>query len=247
MKYSNQIRRTVAFAAPAAAMLLVMPQLRGEDCCKPSAVKQTAGSAEVIDRQTIEPDRISLFAVSLQCAAAPEIGCGSRAKPLLGDLEHRPGLTGAWLNEAGTVLAVVSEKGSPHEARLDAVRSASKDRKITANELTDARREEALKNFRSGRGWRGSAGMDELSTTEAQIIAARLVRRINEKHELPDEQAARLRAAFARVFAERFSKAETGEAGEELLRVASGQLDSEATAALREAIAAGYRPLAGEK
>src|SRR6516164_6806217 len=50
---------------------------------------------------------ITLYDVPLVCGAAPAIGCGSRAKPLLIDLERQPTIEEAWLNRAGTIVAIV--------------------------------------------------------------------------------------------------------------------------------------------
>jgi hypothetical protein len=50
---------------------------------------------------------ITLYDVSLVCGAAPAIGCGSRAKPLLMDLEEQSTIKEAWLNRAGTIVAIV--------------------------------------------------------------------------------------------------------------------------------------------
>ncbi len=247
MKHSNQVCQSIGFAVVLGAAVFGQQQLKAEDCSKPSTAKQNEPAGETIDPRAIPFERISLFKVSLQCAAAPEIGCGSRAKPLLGDLENQPGLTGTWLNGTGTWLAVAGNEGTSGDTRSAAVRSASEKRKVTANELTGSEREKALKDFHAGSGWRGGARMDELGKKEAEIIAVRLVRRISAKSELTEEKANTLRAAFARVFSQRFGKGETQEPREELLRIASGQLDANATAAFQEAVAAGYRPLAGEK
>jgi hypothetical protein len=67
------------------------------------------------------PNRVSLFQVPLQCPAAPEIGCGSKAKPILAALERDSTITEAWLNKAGTVLAVVGAENSTPESRIKAV------------------------------------------------------------------------------------------------------------------------------
>src|SRR6516162_9320562 len=47
------------------------------------------------------------YDVHLACDAAPAIGCGSRAKPLLMDLERQAAIEEAWLNRAGTIVAIV--------------------------------------------------------------------------------------------------------------------------------------------
>src|SRR3989442_1115070 len=54
-------------------------------------------------------ETVSFYRVQLVCPAAPQIGCGSAAKPLLLELEGRPGLAEAWLNRAGTIIALVRE------------------------------------------------------------------------------------------------------------------------------------------
>jgi hypothetical protein len=52
-----------------------------------------------------------LFLVpSLVCTAAPQIGCGARAKAIHLDLQRDPNIPEAWLNKTGTVLAVVETR-----------------------------------------------------------------------------------------------------------------------------------------
>src|SRR5215813_13252161 len=63
------------------------------------------------------PDRISVFKVPLICPAAPQIGCGSASKPILLDLEKQPGVLEAWLNRAGTRIAVVWKSDSDAETK----------------------------------------------------------------------------------------------------------------------------------
>jgi len=68
-------------------------------------------------------DLVSLLEVPLRCEAAPEIGCGSRSKPILLELEREPIITEAWLNDTGTVLAVVGAEGSTREAQSKAIQT----------------------------------------------------------------------------------------------------------------------------
>src|SRR5260370_41803978 len=58
----------------------------------------------VMDKPTND-ETITFYDVPLVCGAAPEIGCGSRAKPLLIDLEQQSGIKEAWLNRTGTIAA----------------------------------------------------------------------------------------------------------------------------------------------
>jgi hypothetical protein len=50
---------------------------------------------------------VVFYDVPLVCGAAPSIGCGSRAKPLLIDLEQQAPIREAWLNRTGTIVAIV--------------------------------------------------------------------------------------------------------------------------------------------
>src|SRR5258708_39606029 len=77
-----------------------------------------------IDAETamaVTADRVSVFKAPLVCPAAPQIGCGSASKPILLDLEKPPGVIEAWLNRAGTRIAVVWKPESDPEARRDVV------------------------------------------------------------------------------------------------------------------------------
>jgi hypothetical protein len=56
---------------------------------------------------SVNNEIITFYDVPLVCGAAPAIGCGSRAKPLLIDLEQQTAVEEAWLNRAGTILAIV--------------------------------------------------------------------------------------------------------------------------------------------
>ncbi len=75
--------------------------------------------AQAVDTapQAATPAHMSIFQVSLQCPAAPQIGCGSSAKPILLQLEHDSAVREAWLNRTGTLIAVVWKSEPTSEAR----------------------------------------------------------------------------------------------------------------------------------
>src|SRR6516225_5053331 len=83
-----------------------------------------------IMNKSADNEIISFYDVPLVCGAAPSIGCGSRATPLLIDLERQTSIKEAWLNRTGTIVAVVwrgpvctEEVGRPlferHEVQYD--------------------------------------------------------------------------------------------------------------------------------
>src|SRR6266536_1503893 len=120
------------------------------------------------------PSTVSFFKASLQCLAAPQIGCGSVSKPILLQLEKEQGVLEAWLNRAGTTIAVVWKA----EADAEMLRNVTTELKEAhAMEIQGESRDDALKDFLSGKGWYRGADVDRLSEEEAGIIAARWVRR----------------------------------------------------------------------
>lgn len=202
----------------------------------------------------VKTARISLFTVPLQCPAAPEIGCGSKAKPILAALEGDSTITEAWLNKAGTLLAVVGAENSTPKSRLKAVQSVLEKRDVKATGLKGVARDMALKDFESRSGWYRGGEVDQLSKQEAGIIAARLVRRLQTKVSLSDEKAKALEAAFTDVFKKRFTgnsdkskQASLDQRNDELLKAAREHLDEKGVEALKEAVASGLRPVSNEK
>jgi copper chaperone CopZ len=190
-------------------------------------------------------DRISLFKVSLQCPAAPQIGCGSASKPILLDLERRPGVLEAWLNRAGTMIAVVWKPESDSETRRNVTAELKEDH---ATEIKRESRDEELKDFLSGKGWYRGADVNRLSEEEAGIIAARLVRRVQAKTALAKDKAEGLEHALA----DSLRKDLTGESARQsqkqtrLEEVAREYLDQDQIKVLSQAIEKGVRPLPNE-
>src|SRR6266436_7962088 len=121
----------------------------------------------------VTADRISVFKAPLVCPAAPQIGCGTASKPILLDLERQPGVLEAWLNRAGTRVAVVWKPDADAATRQKVVAELKEDHLI---ELDGTPREETVTDFLAGKQWYHGADVDRLSDEEAGIIAARLVR-----------------------------------------------------------------------
>jgi predicted DNA binding protein len=191
-------------------------------------------------------DRVSLFQVSLQCAAAPQIGCGSRAKPILLQLERDSSVSEAWLNRAGTRIAVVWKPGSNAEARSSVL---AKLKEQDATEIRGKRRDEALEEFLSAKGWHRGAAVDRLSEEESGIIAERLVRRVEAKSTLAKDKAEGLQRALADALSTRLTEEKMSQKQEplRLQEVAGAYLDEQQIAILKEAIEKGLRPLPNEK
>src|SRR5712692_7699322 len=189
----------------------------------------TASAAE--NRSAATPDQISVFKAPLVCPAAPQIGCGSASKPILLDLERQPGVAEAWLNRAGTIIAVVWKADANAEARSHVAAELKEDR---ATEMQRTARDEAVKDFLSGKGWYHAADVDRLSEEEADIIAARLVRWVRAKSALTKEKAEGLQHAFSQTLRKDLTGKSTGP--NRLEHIARDYLDQDQIKILKEAI-----------
>src|SRR6059058_2439696 len=190
-------------------------------------------------------DRISVFKAPLVCPAARQIGCGSASKPILLDLEKQPGVLEAWLNRAGTRIAVVWKPESDAETRRKVVAELKEDH---ATELEGKSRDEAVKDFLSGKGWYHGAEVDRLSEEEADVIAVRLVRRVQAKTALAKDKAEGLQRALADAYRQRLTNKISRE--QELSRfqdIGREYLANDQVAILKEAIEAGVLPLPNEQ
>ena len=200
----------------------------------------------------VNPDQVSLFRVPLRCGMAPEIGCGSLARPLLIALERTAGITEAWLNQAGTLLAVVGSKNFTDERRAQLVKAALEAEDIIPEELRGQARAAALEDFVVCADWLRGTDVDQLSSREACIIGLRLVKRLQTKTTVSAEVAHSLEAAITAFFKQRFLRdriqpEQVNHSGEQLLNMATAYLDDQAIGAFANALEEGYRPGPGER
>ena len=116
-------------------------------------------------------ETISFYDVPLICNAAPAIGCGSRSKPALLELEKDPAVKEAWLNRQGTVIAIVWKSSEQNDvANLIFEKTNVDFKSADENESRSW-----LKNFRKENHWFRGADVDKLSIEEAGTIADRYV------------------------------------------------------------------------
>ncbi len=198
------------------------------------------------------PDRISIFQVPLRCPAAPQIGCGSSAKPILLMLERDAEVSEAWLNRTGILIAVVWKSNSTARNVVTKLKSQLSAAGCCADgsdvaELKGDSRVAALKEFQSG-GWYREAEVDRLSEEEAGIIAARLVSRLEGKSPLAKDKAKGLQEALREALSKQLI-ADNGDENyeREFHRIAGEFLDERQTAILKAAIESGLRPRPDEK
>lgn len=111
---------------------------------------------------------VTFYRVPLVCGAAPDIGCGSRAKPVLLEMEATDAILEAWLNREGTVYAIVwKEKDltGPIAKPIFSRHAVDYDR-INKNDV-----QPLLGGFRQQGQWLRATEVDQLSLIEAGRIA----------------------------------------------------------------------------
>jgi hypothetical protein len=199
----------------------------------------------------VDPDQVRFFRVPLPCGFAPKIGCGTLARPLLLELERTPGITEAWLNQAGTLLAVVGSKTLTGDRHARVVKAPLGAEDILSDELQGEARAAALDDFLAGADWLRGTDVDQLSSREAAIIAVRLVKRLQTKAAVSEQVADSLAAAITQFFKERFLRdriqpEQVVHSGEELVKIATAYLDEQSIGAFANALEEGYRPAEGE-
>jgi hypothetical protein len=147
---------------------------------------------------------ITFYDVPLVCGAAPAIGCGSRAKPLLMELEQRTAIKEAWLNRAGTIVAIVWSG----PARTEEVAKPVFERhEIQYRERGDDRK--TTGSFRSQGTWLRGAEVDRLSLEEAQEIAETSVSAAARERLVSVEEAAQIKSDIEAHFREELVKLRT--------------------------------------
>jgi len=205
---------------------------------------------ESAETNTASPDRISLYEVPFVCPAAPQIGCGSRSKPILLALEQKAPVAEAWLNRGGTVLAVVWKPEAKRKDKTATLKAMTKAEEFEARELNGAAKKQVMKDFLSREGWHRGSDVDRLSEEEAGIIAARLVRRIQARVPVSNEKAEAMRVEFNDVLKRRFTGPQDNAAPsveERLVKVMERHLDEKDVTTLKETLPRSARPLPGEE
>ena len=192
----------------------------------------------------------TLYHVALMCPAAAGLGCGSKAKPILLSLEKMPAVAEAWLDRPGRTLAIAWEQGSTPTDRATAVTDISKEHEVSLVEIEGKDLEAVAQGFRAGTGWHRGADVDRLSEEEAGVISNRLTARVAKS--LP-ASAARVEAfkptltdSIRRLLVES-PDSSRARWRDEVLTTARQHLSEPETAALRDAMALGFRAVSDEQ
>ena len=146
---------------------------------------------------TIEADakngEISFFQTNLVCGAASDIGCGTRAKPILLEFMRNDAVKEALLNHAGTVIAVVWNEGVKDKHDIANKVFSMNDQPFF--EVVGASHEEQLLDFQKGSWYKGKE-VDDLTVIEAARLADQMTSWVQEEPGFTAKDQVKLKEAF---------------------------------------------------
>ncbi|MDF2191323.1 mercuric transport protein MerTP [Paraflavitalea sp. CAU 1676] len=120
---------------------------------------------------------VSFYEAPLVCHAAPSIGCGSKAKFLLVDLEkNKAAVESAWLNRKGTVVALKWATNIEEKQKTDLIKAVSASHNIELIALTTTEAADHARTFPDNKNWFKGKEVDKLSKEEATIIAQNTIK-----------------------------------------------------------------------
>lgn len=122
-------------------------------------------------------EKASLYKVSLVCGAATDIGCGSRSKPILKELNKHSEISSSYLNRTGTIIMIVWDdlKTPNHELIKSILDSHGTS---IYNDLIGTGKD-ILNDFDIA-FWYSDKEIDQLSLEEGGRIASQLVNQLLE-------------------------------------------------------------------
>lgn len=139
-------------------------------------IAPSSRASERSDASSIDLKKeVSFFEAPLVCNAAPHIGCGSRAKFILNDLMRDEAVDEAWLNRAGTMIAIVWNPASNSNMRRKAIDAVFKQHEIPIALADEAVHSDLSASFATRANWYKGSEVDKLSIEEAGVIADKII------------------------------------------------------------------------
>ena len=154
------------------------------------------------DNMASRTETISFYEVPLICGAAPEIGCGSRLKPLFLDFSKVDHIKEVWSNRQGTVVAVVwKEPLLSKKERLAIVQPIFDRNTVDAQLISNQSKiAELTTSFQNGDKWYRGMDVDRLSIEEAGIIAESLTSFALNEGVITNEESAAIKSDLENYF-----------------------------------------------
>ena len=156
----------------------------------------------------IKAQIISFYKVPLSCHAATDIGCGSRAKPALLEIEKDSSVAEAWINRAGTVLAVAWKE---NDMTKKVAKLTFDKHNIHFQVLNKQESLEHLINFRQIGKWYRGSDVDQLSKEEASRISETATELFFKKNEINQGEQGKIKKAIKSYFEAELVKIRTSD------------------------------------
>lgn len=168
-----------------------------------AAILKTGYKVKNYDFMTVSNSTvISFYEAPLVCHAAPTIGCGSKAKFMLIDLEkYTDKLEGAWLNRKGTVVAIKWKNDVTNESKSEVINTVSKSHSIKLSEVSSS---DYTISFPNNKDWYKGEEVDKLSKEESKIIAKNTIAEYKQQGLIKSSFEKQLEADIAKIYADLF-------------------------------------------
>lgn len=170
-----------------------------------AAINKTGYKVKSYDFMSANNTGVSFYEAPLVCHAAPSIGCGSKAKFLLVDLEmYNDAIEGAWLNKAGTVVAVKWNTKTEAAKKTEIIKKVSTNHDIELTTLAQTEATDYAKTFPNSSEWYKGKEVDKLSKEEAGILAKNTIAIYKEKKLIKPSFEKQFQADIEKIYADLF-------------------------------------------
>ena len=170
-----------------------------------AAINKTGYKVKSYDFMNADNTGVSFYEAPLVCHAAPSIGCGSKAKFLLVDLEkYIDEVEGAWLNKTGTVVAVKWNNKTVEDKKAEIIKIVSTNHNIELTTLAQTEATDYAKTFPKSSEWYRGREVDKLSKEEAGIIAKNTIASYKEKKLIKPSFEKQFQADIEKIYGDLF-------------------------------------------
>ncbi|WP_295235000.1 mercuric transport protein MerTP [Sediminibacterium sp.] len=170
-----------------------------------AAINKTGYKVKSYDFMSANNTGVSFYEAPLVCHAAPSIGCGSKAKFMLVDLEnYNDAVEGAWLNKTGTVVAVKWNTKTGENKKGEIIKTVSNNHNIELTTLAETEAASYTKSFPNSSEWFKGKEVDKLSKEEAGIIAQNTIASYKAKKLIKPSFEKQFKADIEKIYADLF-------------------------------------------
>ncbi|OSZ77162.1 hypothetical protein CAP36_12165 [Chitinophagaceae bacterium IBVUCB2] len=170
-----------------------------------AAINKTGYKVKSYDFMSANNTGVSFYEAPLVCHAAPSIGCGSKAKFMLVDLEgYNDAVEGAWLNKTGTVVAVKWNTKTDENKKAEIIKTVSTNHNIELTTLAETEAASYAKSFPNSNEWYKGKEVDKLSKEEAGIIAQNTIASYKAKKLIQPSFEKQFQADIEKIYANLF-------------------------------------------